>query len=607
MESHITVEPLPLEGLCNLCLRVGYAKSMFSEYNFNGTIEIYADMLAKSFSIDISDNRLGETKRLICDNCCNKLRNVMKFREQVESALQTLEETVRKVKEENDCKEEQLGEGDNTDDACVKEENYKSSEDDLYDGDEDLKIVPLTNYLSDSENTDSDKKKLKASHNILEGIAEYMKRERPDCNSAENERGDHRRRKENQMIKPLYPDRCEIEKLLNNGLFPFKMTKTVFACTICSQRFKSLNETKNHVMQHKSKSVSSAFRKMYLSNRSIFDIVDAKFRCKLCKGEVQDYDGLESHIRGCNLRTFKEQQLPFKLDKNQVDCPICEKHFLNYMSLNVHMNIHYPNYVCELCGKAFASKLRLKGHMRTHEIGEFPCKYCDMVFDKATKRENHVSKEHKSGIRYACKRCNISLSSFYARQKHLAEVHNEELKRYKCKACTQSYITPGHLSSHVRRDHLNERNHKCDKCDQAFYTSNALKMHMIKHDGERIHTCQVCNKAYQRLKTLKEHMRIHNNDKRFVCTVCGKAFTQKCTLKGHLKVHERKTDEPIKLEIRHFSLKASHTPTASKLLTLQMHSGFRVTVYSAFSYSAIEAIEKNINRSPTKRLNEAWL
>ncbi|CAH0730148.1 unnamed protein product, partial [Brenthis ino] len=232
--------------------------------------------------------------------------------------------------------------------------------------------------------------------------------------------------------------------------------------------------------------------------------------------------------------------LPFKLDKDQLDCPICDENFLNFVSLNTHMNVHYPNYICDSCGKAFASKGRLRGHMKTHETAVFPCRYCDAVFDRLTKREHHVTKEHKSGIRYACKRCNISLSSFYARQKHLAEVHNEELKRYKCKACTQSYITPGHLSSHVRRDHLNERNHKCNKCDLAFYTRNSLKMHMIKHDGEHIHSCNICHKSYQRKKTLREHMRIHNNDKRFICSVCGRAFTQKCNLKGHLKLHERK-------------------------------------------------------------------
>lgn len=344
-------------------------------------------------------------------------------------------------------------------------------------------------------------------------------------------------------------DLTETEALLSSGLFPFKMRKNgSFSCLLCPEKATELEELKKHVIKHNKSNIRLAFQKMLFSSSQRFYQIATKLRCNICTTDVSDFDELKSHVENCSQLKYNNRKwnnLPFKLEKDQLDCPVCKKRFLNYVSLNTHMNVHYPNYICENCGKAFASKARLRGHMRTHEVGTFPCRHCNAVFDRVTKRENHVSKEHKSGVRYACKRCNISLTSFYARQKHLAEVHNEELKRYKCKVCPQSYITPGHLSSHVRRDHLNERNHKCDKCDLAFYTKNALKMHMIKHDGERIHTCNICQKSYQRKKTLREHLRIHNNDKRFICPVCGRAFTQKCTLKGHLKVHERKTDDRI--------------------------------------------------------------
>lgn len=333
-------------------------------------------------------------------------------------------------------------------------------------------------------------------------------------------------------------------KMLENGLFPFKVQRNGFGCSICPEKTDSLDELRSHFIEHKDKYILTSFKKTSMCNSAKFFIANRSFRCKVCLTEVSNFEQMKTHLTNCKNESDKRwrETLPFKLEKDQLDCPVCNKTFLNFVSLNTHMNIHYPNYICENCGKAFASKTRLRAHMRTHEIGVFPCKLCGLVFDKITKRENHVSKEHKAGVRYVCKRCNISLSSFYARQKHLADVHNEELKRYKCKACPQSYVTPGHLSSHVRRDHLNERNYKCEKCDLAFYTRNALKMHMIKHDGQRIHSCHICQKAYQRKKTLREHLRIHNNDKRFVCPVCGRAFTQKCTLKGHLKVHERKPD-----------------------------------------------------------------
>ncbi|KAL0853081.1 hypothetical protein ABMA27_012855 [Loxostege sticticalis] len=511
MDVEIMVETLPMLGVCNLCLNQDAVKSMIVSQKHNGIQELYSEMLLKCFSIDVAMLDLGDTKRLICDACIDKLRDAINFKEQVETSLNVL---ARKANVSDESKsalkdiksEDSMNEDDafsNFDDFCDEEDNITLNE---------FKI---------KEEPVKDEKPIKKSKKTISTKRKVLK----------------------YTIKKT--DFSETEALLQSGLFPFKMRKNhSFSCTLCTVKSVSLDDIKKHIGAHSKNNIQLAFKKMVFSNSQRFYPTSNKLRCKICTTDVSDYNELKQHIENCSQLKYnrKWNTLPFKLEKDQLDCPVCKKTFLNYVSLNTHMNVHYPNYICENCGKAFASKARLRGHMRTHEVGHFPCRHCDAVFDRVTKRENHVSKEHKSGVRYACKRCNISLSSFYARQKHLAEVHNEELKRYKCKVCPQSYITPGHLSSHVRRDHLNERNHKCDKCDLAFYTKNALKMHMIKHDGERIHTCHICQKSYQRKKTLREHMRIHNNDKRFICPVCGRAFTQKCTLKGHLKVHERKVD-----------------------------------------------------------------
>ncbi|CAK1587493.1 unnamed protein product [Parnassius mnemosyne] len=559
--TDITVETLPLLGVCNLCLHDGVVKSMLIKYEHDGNAETYVEMLLKCFSLDVLTVDLEDTKRLICNACIDKLRDAIQFREKVETSLKTLEATF-KLQRQSELSpkyvKKELAIEDLIRDSCGIDSDDDHMERSELSPKNVKKELAIEDLIRDSCGIDSDDDHMGAIEGAVYGVKQEYLDLAQDVTDAtmiikeEDLKAYHPKRTKRKTLtnkkKVSYSvkknaDTSETEKMLKVGLFPFKIYKDrTYSCVICTVKSTNLDDIKSHVSDHSLSNLHIAFKKISASKLQRFYKASSKLRCKLCKTDLSDYEELRQHIESCVRLNSRWNKLPFKLEKDQVDCPICKKKFLNFVNLNTHMNVHYPNYTCENCGKSFASKARLRGHMRTHEFGDFPCRYCDAVFDKATKRENHVSKEHKSGLRYACKRCNISLSSFYTRQKHLAEVHNEELKRYKCKACTQSYITPGHLSSHVRRDHLNERNHKCDKCDLAFYTKNALKMHMIKHDGERIHTCHICQKSYQRLKTLKEHMRIHNNDKRFVCPVCGRAFTQKCTLKGHLKVHERKFD-----------------------------------------------------------------
>ncbi|XP_050676390.1 zinc finger protein 846-like [Leptidea sinapis] len=524
MDSGILVEGLPLIGNCCLCLKESLVKSMLIKEDIGNETENYSSVLHKCFSIDIQTLDLDDTKCFICKMCMQQLMSCYEFRKQVELSLKSLEASWRLQKAEE---EEKLSI------VRVKKENLEDNLDNQLSSDGSGLMKELK-----QESVDSDFNGDNIGDDLLHDLYN---------DESEDEYQPKTRRKKPSAKKKLYSDPKisdveEVKQLLSAGLFPFKINKDgIYLCSVCCEKYENLDNLKSHVSGHDVSTVVPAFRKMEQSNAHKFKRNSTMLTCKTCLENISNYEELQRHIKMCVSWKVERKwnKLPFKLEKDQLDCPICKKQFLNFVTLNTHMNVHYPNYTCESCGKAFASGSRLRGHLRTHEVGNFPCRFCDAVFDKITKRENHVSKEHKSGVRYSCKRCGISLTSFYARQKHLAEVHNEELKRYKCKACTQSYITPGHLSSHVRRDHLNERNHQCSKCDLAFYTRNSLKMHMIKHDGERIFSCVICNKSYQRKKTLREHMRIHDNDKRFVCPVCGRAFTQKCTLKGHLKVHER--------------------------------------------------------------------
>lgn len=68
------VEALPLLGMCNLCLNEGAVKSMLLGHKHNGINEVYAEMLVKCFTIDVSSyiNRFQTDNQLLF---CKKQKN----------------------------------------------------------------------------------------------------------------------------------------------------------------------------------------------------------------------------------------------------------------------------------------------------------------------------------------------------------------------------------------------------------------------------------------------------------------------------------------------------------------------------------------------------
>lgn len=57
--TDIMVEPLPLLGICNLCLHDGVVQSMLIKHEHDGVSETYVEMLLKSFCIDVSMFKLS--------------------------------------------------------------------------------------------------------------------------------------------------------------------------------------------------------------------------------------------------------------------------------------------------------------------------------------------------------------------------------------------------------------------------------------------------------------------------------------------------------------------------------------------------------------------
>ncbi|KAL0808633.1 hypothetical protein ABMA28_013071 [Loxostege sticticalis] len=272
------------------------------------------------------------------------------------------------------------------------------------------------------------------------------------------------------------------------------------------------------------------------------------FVCKLCNYVAEDYNKLKDHLglsHEVKLDLDNNGVFPYRIDSEGYKCAMCPQSFQNYRSLNRHINIHFPNFVCDQCGVGFATDERLKAHSQSHISGSHKCDLCDKIFKSISAKKDHVERIHMKVKKHRCPHCKEMFKEYGQRIKHMVRVHGVKVPEFRCTMCPKVYMFSGQLRVHERVAHFKTRKYECDICQKLCSNASVLREHMVCHSGERNFECQVCKKKYGRKKTLVEHMRIHNNDRRFVCQYCSSAFVQNCSLKSHVRTHHR---NEIKIE-----------------------------------------------------------
>ncbi|XP_060094906.1 zinc finger protein 722-like [Heteronotia binoei] len=113
---------------------------------------------------------------------------------------------------------------------------------------------------------------------------------------------------------------------------------------------------------------------------------------------------------------------------------------------------------------------------------------------------------------------------------------HEEQKRYKCRACGESFLNRSVLAVH-RRSHARRNPYKCSVCGKGFSQRGNLMAHLRIHTGEKPFQCPECGKRFRQRGTLASHRRIHTGEKPYKCSECGKRFGDSSTLTAHQRTH----------------------------------------------------------------------
>lgn len=541
--------PLFDGGLCRCCGNMKKCRVLNIEYESLGQKEVYSDMIMDCFGLLLSHLDGVPSERLICATCVSRIREALSFRRQVlrceeaflqmkiydasseepkiESQWHPRIEVV--VKAEPVPMQAQSDDDHCTDTLADTPEPRPTSDDD----DQPLKSL-ATQHMEKTDKfveihvppLDSVKAQAKLPDSTVAPPLALMQKQKLPMEKVQQimrERDSSYMTETNILTIVEYSYVC-----------PFKCRHNHLLCYYCGELYSDPELLRQHTINtHNPK------RFKVTEHKKMVKIDLTRIDCRLCGIKINDLESFKKHISEIHKKkyyfNYKDSVLPFKLNRDEMKCAICNVLFPYFHALNKHMNEHYSNYVCETCGLGFVDKGRFVMHQQRHEEGDFPCPDCGKGFKALYNRDLHIDRVHRKKGRVYCPKCDVKLMSYYQKLKHLVEVHGEEPLSFPCTMCERIFETRRTLTIHRRKEHLKDYRYECQCCGQKFFTRFALNNHMPTHTGERNFKCKVCEKCYPRLKTLKDHMRIHTNDRRYRCHVCGQAFIQNCSLKGHMK------------------------------------------------------------------------
>ncbi|KAJ0170006.1 hypothetical protein K1T71_014612 [Dendrolimus kikuchii] len=240
--------------------------------------------------------------------------------------------------------------------------------------------------------------------------------------------------------------------------------------------------------------------------------------------------------------------IPFKSNKGYFNCLYCNKQYIVFEQLRVHVldlhkeinfrtilkSILRPNdrikadisdMTCRHCGDRSETLERLVQHLESHNV--------KFNYDeKLLKPTDCVLPYNLSNGKYKCCVCDKEFPFFKTLTKHM----NDHSTNFVCDVCGKCFLLPERLRAHVGI-HVNSNTVNCEHCGKICASNAHLRSHKRHHHKKRSHVCCICNKSFPTFKERMQHLQeIHNRSPPDLdCKICLKRF--KTT--SHLGCHVR--------------------------------------------------------------------
>ena len=225
------------------------------------------------------------------------------------------------------------------------------------------------------------------------------------------------------------------------------------------------------------------------------------------------------------------------------NCNLSKKSFGTIANFRLHLNIH-RKVSCKFCYRKFLNVSSMDEHVKeVHKVSRLPqyhCKLesCTKWFGTQIESFRHLRNEHRSLLRYRCKKCKDSFFTVEELFRH-HKIHDKNRlpfeAKWSCSRCREIFDNLTELMEHTRIH--TENSYECDECNWRFTLISELTIHGREFHDTREHACHWCTRYFQTPELLLQH---GNREHNFECSMCNDAFPSEDQLTAHQVVKHGK-------------------------------------------------------------------
>ena len=228
---------------------------------------------------------------------------------------------------------------------------------------------------------------------------------------------------------------------------------------------------------------------------------------------------------------------------SKYSCNLCKKSFGTMANFRLHLNI-YSKVSCKFCYRKFLNVSSMDEHVKeVHKVSRLPQYHCKLEscterFGTQIESFGHLRNEHRSLLRYRCKKCKdsfLTVEELFRHHKIHDKNHLPFEAKWSCSRCGEIFDNLTQLMEHTRIH--TENSYECDECNWRFTLISELTIHGCEFHNTREHACHWCMRYFQTPELLLQH---GNREHNFECSMCNDAFPSEDQLTAHQVVKHGK-------------------------------------------------------------------